>query len=66
MEDKRADQDIKDVIAEETRRGRGRAPIDAEQKRKKRELGKGALRAIQFRDERAFGEQLRRAGIREG
>ena len=65
MEDKPVDRDIQDVIADERRRGRG-GPAAAEQRRKKKALARGALKAIQLKDERMFSEQLRLAGVREG
>jgi len=65
VEDKPVDRDIQDVIADERRRGRG-GPAGAEQRRKKKTLARGALKAIQLRDERMFAEQLRLAGVREG
>ncbi len=65
MEDKPVDRDIQDVIADERRRGRG-GPSSVGQRRKKKALARGALKAIQLRDERMFSEQLRVAGVREG
>ena len=59
------DPDIKEVM-EEHKRFRGRGPSVAQEARKKRALARAILRAIEARDEKAFSEQLRRAGIKDG
>jgi hypothetical protein len=66
MEDEKEDQSIRDVIGTEKRRGVKRRPVDVEQKRKESLFASNALRAIEFKDERAFAEMLRMAGIRDG
>ncbi len=66
MEDHSEDQQISDVFQEESSRGKKRRPTSPEQRRKIRQLGRYALKAIQSKDARAYGEMLRAAGIREG
>jgi hypothetical protein len=60
------DPDVKEVMDEHTRVVSGRGPSIAKEARKKRALVKAALRAIETKDERAFSEQLRRAGVKDG
>jgi hypothetical protein len=64
-DEKDIDRDIEDVMAEEKSRGR-KQPLDPSRKKKMRRLAAAALRAIQARDARAFTEELKRAGVREG
>ncbi len=66
MEDNQVDREIEDVIAAETRRGRGRGPLSREQRRKEKALERATLKAIAFNDERRFAECLRLAGIKDG
>ena len=60
------DPDVKEVMEEHTRVVSGRGPSGAKEAQKKRALARAALRAIEARDERAFSEQLRRAGVKDG
>ena len=60
------DPDVKEVMDEHTRLVSGRGPSVAKEAQKKRALARAALRAIEARDERAFSEQLRRAGVKDG
>ena len=60
------DPDVKEVMEEHTRVVSGRGPSVAKEAQKKRALARAALRAIEARDERAFSEQLRRAGVKDG
>ena len=60
------DPDVKEVMEEHTRIVSGRGPSVAKEAQKKRALVKAAMRAIETRDERAFSEQLRRAGVKDG
>ena len=65
-DEKPRDPTVKDTMKREESRGKRRRPIDPEERRKKSILAENALRAIQARDERAFSDALRRAGIRDG
>lgn len=60
------DSDVREVMEEHTRLVSGRGPSVAKEAQKKRALARAALRAIEARDERAFSEQLRRAGVKDG
>jgi hypothetical protein len=60
------DPDVKVVMEEHIRVVSGRGPSVANEAQKKRALARAALRAIEARDERAFSEQLRRAGVKDG
>jgi hypothetical protein len=60
------DPDVKEIMDEHTRLVSGRGPSVAKEAQKKRALARAALRAIEARDERAFSEQLRRAGVKDG
>ncbi len=60
------DPDVKEVMEEQKRLVSGRGPSGAKEAQKKRALARAALRAIEARDERAFSEQLRRAGVKDG
>ncbi len=60
------DPAVKEVMDEHTRLVSGRGPSVAKETQKKRALARAALRAIEARDERAFSEQLRRAGVKDG
>ena len=65
-EDELNNERIWEVMEEEKSRGKRRRPIDPEERRKRRQLENDALKAIRFRDERAFAEMLRKAGIQDG
>ena len=65
MEQDETGRDIEDVMAVEKRRGRSNRPHDPGRERKIRQLATFGLKAIQARDQRAFTEELKRAGIRE-
>ena len=60
------DPDVKEVMREHTRSVSGRGPSVAKEEQKKRALARAALKAIEARDEGAFSEQLRRAGVKDG
>lgn len=60
------DPDVREVMEEQTRLVSGRGPSVAKEVQKKRALARAAFRAIQAKDERAFSEQLRRAGVKDG
>jgi hypothetical protein len=60
------DPDVREVMEEHTRVVSGRGPSVAKEAQRKRALAKAALRAIEAKDERAFSEQLRRAGVKDG
>jgi hypothetical protein len=60
------DPEIMEVMREHQRLASGRGPSVAKEAKKKRELARAILKAIEARDERAFSEQLRRAGIKDG
>jgi hypothetical protein len=60
------DRDIKEVMDDHTRLVSGRGPNVADEARKKRALVKEAWRAVEARDEKAFSEKLRRAGVKDG
>lgn len=64
-EPKEIDQNVKDVIDEETRFASGRGPSIAKEVRRKRALARALLKAMKAKDERAFSEQLRRAGVKD-
>lgn len=55
-------EDVKDVMDAEKRRGTRRRPLDAEARRKVAALKEDFRRAIRAKDERAFAELLRKAG----
>jgi hypothetical protein len=59
------DPDVKEVMQEHTRLVSGRGPSVAGEVKKKKALGRAILKAIEARDERAFSEQLRRAGVKD-
>jgi len=65
-ESKEIDKDVKEIMEEQKRLASGRGPGVAKEAQRKRALAKAALRAIETRDERAFSEQLRRAGVKDG
>ncbi len=65
-EPEKIDPAVKEVMDEHTRLVSGRGPSVAKEAQKKRALARAALRAIEARDERAFSEQLRRAGVKDG
>jgi hypothetical protein len=60
------DPGIKEVMQEHTRTVSGRGPSIAEEAQRKREIVKAAMKAIKSRDGRAFSEELRRAGVKDG
>ena len=60
------DPEVKEVMEEQKRRVSGRGPSGAKEAQRKRALAKAAWQAIQARDERAFSEELRRAGLKDG
>src|SRR5260370_39564165 len=60
------DPEVLDVIEEQKRKASGRGPSVGREERKKRALAKAVLHAIRARDERAFSEALRRAGVKDG
>lgn len=66
VEQQAIDPDVREVMNEHTRVVSGRGPSVAKEAQKKRALVRAALRAIDTRDERAFSEQLRRAGVKDG
>jgi hypothetical protein len=59
------DKDLRDVMREETSRGK-RRPVDTAEEKKKRKLQKDALRAIQSGDLHAFVRMLHEAGVKDG
>ncbi len=56
------EQDLKDVMNAEKRRGTRRHPLDAEQMRNRKRLVENLLKAKLARDERAYLQMLREAG----
>ncbi len=56
------EHEIQDVMEQEKHRGKTRRPLDAEQRRHRRQLEAELLRAMRDGDERAFAEALRKAG----
>jgi hypothetical protein len=64
--DEDIDRDVLDLIASETRRGRGKGPVDTERKRQDRQNAQNILKAMMAGDERRFSEMLRKAGIEDG
>jgi hypothetical protein len=60
------DPEVREVMEEQTRVVSRRGPSVTKEVQKKRALARAALRAIEARDERAFSEQLRRAGVKDG
>jgi hypothetical protein len=67
MEERDAiDPDVKEVMPEHQRLLSGRGPSVAKEAKKKKALARAILKAIEAKDERAFSEQLRRAGIKDG
>lgn len=64
--DKEKEKHIAEVIAEETARGRGKAPRGMMRKREHLELARALDKAMKARNERAFSDALRRAGIHDG
>jgi hypothetical protein len=60
------DPDVKEVMDDHTRLVSGRGPNVTNEARKERVLVKEAWRAVEARDERAFSEKLRRAGVKDG
>lgn len=56
------EQDLKDVMSAEKRRGTRRRPLDAEQMRNRKRLVENLLKAKLAKDERAYLEMLRKAG----
>ena len=59
------DPDVLDVMREHTRVVRGRGPNSAKEAGRKQAIVKAAMKAIKTRDERAFSEELRRAGVKD-
>jgi len=60
------DQDLKDVMATEKRRGRSNRPTDPSKDRRFRDFAAGFLKVIQAKDARALTELLKRYEILEG
>jgi hypothetical protein len=60
------DKDILDLMREEKSRGTKRRPVNTSEERKKRNLEKDALRAIQSGDLHAFVRMLHEAGVKDG
>ncbi|HEX4074062.1 MAG TPA: hypothetical protein VHX49_01545 [Candidatus Acidoferrales bacterium] len=60
------DDDLKDVMAAEKRRGRSNRPTEAAQEKKIRALTAGILRAKKRKDKHALTEILKLYGIAEG
>jgi hypothetical protein len=60
------DPEVKEVMEEHQRLVSGRGPGSAQEAKKKKALARAILKAIEAKDERAFSEQLRRAGIKDG
>ncbi|HUA00271.1 MAG TPA: hypothetical protein VMB02_08075 [Candidatus Aquilonibacter sp.] len=60
------DNDLKDVMAAEKRRGRSNRPVDAAQEKKIRAFAAGVLLAKKRKDARALTEILKLYGISEG
>jgi hypothetical protein len=59
------DPEVREVMEEHTRVVSGRGPSVSKEVQKKRALARAALKAIEAKDERAFSEQLRRAGVKD-
>ncbi len=57
------DQEIRDVISQEKRRGK--TPSDPARKREEMRLARDLHRAMKARNERGFSEALRKGGIHE-
>jgi hypothetical protein len=60
------DKDLRDLMREEKSRGTKRRPVNTSEERKKRNLEKDALRAIQSGDLHAFVRMLHEAGVKDG
>jgi hypothetical protein len=60
------DDDLKDVMAAEKRRGRSNRPSEAAQEKKIRAFAAGILRAKKRKDKHALTEILKLYGIAEG
>lgn len=58
--------EIREVMEGEKRRGRSRRPIDAEELRRLKALKMGLQRALARKDERELLSALRDAGVKDG
>ncbi len=56
-------EDIDDVVAEET--SRGRKPIDTEERRRRKQLREDLRWVIRYGDEESFLRILREAGLKQ-
>lgn len=66
MERSDDDQDLKDVIALEKRRGRSNRPTDPSRERRTKNFAKSFLKIVQTKDARALTELLKQFEIPEG
>ena len=60
------EEDVREVRAEEERRGRSRRPVDTEAKKKARRLRNDLENVLRTGDERRFLMILREAGLKDG
>jgi len=60
------DPDVLDVMREHTKVVSGRGPNIAKEVERKQAIVKAAMKAIKAKNERAFSEELRRAGVKDG
>jgi hypothetical protein len=60
------DKDILDLMREEKSRGTKRRPLNTTEEKKRRNLERDTLRAIQSGDLRAFVRMLHEAGVKDG
>jgi hypothetical protein len=66
MQEDSSDHDLRDVMAEEKRRGTRRRAIDTAERKKRLQLERDALRAIKSGDLHAYVRMLHEAGMKDG
>jgi len=60
------DEDIRDAMMEDLRRGRTRRPVDTITVKKRKRVLQALRKALAERDERLFLEAIRAAGLKDG